>query len=176
MVSFRVRAQSLGEVAAQLQGVIGVFDANVEQAASVVDSVVNSSWVGEDADKFAEYWEHWNAAAIIVRTSLTTLAVQLSTAEGSYTATESGLSGGFAGRRQSEGAAVAGSASVASRVSGGRERALEDRVEQREAELISTGGTGQFVAGGTIAGRAQNQGGGPAEAEASDDSEGEADV
>lgn len=176
MVTFRVRAQSLGEVAAQLQGVIAVFDGNVEQAASVVDSVVGASWQGEDAEKFAEYWEQWNAAAIVVRTSLTTLAMQLTTAEASYTTTESGLSGGFAGRRQSEGGAVAGSASVASRVSGGRERAEEYAEAREEAELVSTGSTGQFIAGGSIAGRANNQGGAKAKAEASEFTEGETDV
>ena len=163
MVQFRVRASSLGEVAAQLQGVIGVFDGNVEQVASVVSSVANSSWKGEDADKFVEAWEAWNASAITVRTSLTTLMMQLNAAEGSYTSTESGLSGGFSGRRQAQGGVLAGSSAVAGRVSGGRRQAELREEGGVEAELVSTGSTEQFVGGGFIGARLQSSGAGPSD-------------
>lgn len=159
MVQFRVRAQSLGEVAAQLQGVIAVFDSHVEQAASAVSNVVDATWVGEDADKFAEQWEVWSASALTLRASLTSLAVQLGTAEGSYTSNESGLQSGFAGRRQGNQGIVTGAASVSTSVAGGRRYAAEFEQARGEAQVASSGSGGSFIAGGSIAARAaQSQG------------------
>jgi uncharacterized protein YukE len=123
MVQFRVRAASLGEVAAQLQTVVGVFDANVASVRSTVAGTVGVSWVGEDADAFAEGWAAWEAQAALVRTALTALAGQLTAAEGSYTANETGLTGGFGSRRQSNAGAVDDTQAVAASVLVGQERA-----------------------------------------------------
>ena len=180
MVQFRVRAQSLGEVAAQLQGVIAVLDSHVAQAASVVSGVVDASWVGEDADKFAEQWEVWNASALTLRASLTTLAVQLGSAEASYTSNESGLQSGFSGRRQVNQGVVSGVAGVSTNVAGGRRYAAEVKEARGEAQLESSGSGGSFIAGGSIAARAaqsqgDNKGSNDTAAAAAQQAEGETD-
>lgn len=97
MVEFRVRAQSLGEVAAQLQSVVTTFDAQVAEAASVVSSVSGASWQGDDADTFVEAWTEWQAGAVVVRAALTSLATKLVSAQSGYLGTEGGLSGRFGG-------------------------------------------------------------------------------
>lgn len=97
MVEFRVRAQSLGEVAAQLQSVVTTFDAQVAEAASVVSSVSGASWQGDDADTFLEAWTEWQAGAVVVRAALTSLATKLVSAQSGYLGTEGGLSGRFGG-------------------------------------------------------------------------------
>lgn len=100
MSTFRVRASSLGEVSAQLQSVIAVFDGHVAEVSAKVNSVSGVSWEGEDQQAFAERWSQWQQTADLVRMSLTTLSMQLVAAEGAYTQTESGLQSGFAQRRQ----------------------------------------------------------------------------
>lgn len=100
MSTFRVRASSLGEVSAQLQSVIAVFDGHVAEVSSKVHAVSGVSWEGEDQQAFAERFAQWQQTADLVRTSLTTLAMQLVSAEGAYTQTESGIQSGFAQRRQ----------------------------------------------------------------------------
>lgn len=106
MSAFRVRASSLGEVAAQLQSAIAVFDGHVSSVTSQVAAVSGATWVGDDQESFQTKWEHWQQTADLVRMSLTTLAGQLVAAEGSYTTTESGVQSGLAQRRQANQAVV----------------------------------------------------------------------
>ncbi|WP_207454269.1 WXG100 family type VII secretion target [Herbiconiux sp. SYSU D00978] len=146
MVQFRVRAASLGEVAAQLQTVVGVFDGNVASVRSAVAGTVNASWIGEDADRFAEEWAAWEAQAALVRAALTGLAAQLTAAEGSYTSTETGLSGGFASRRSANGGAVDSTAAVAASVLVGQGRA--DSITPPQLVGISGGAAISRTGGG----------------------------
>jgi len=97
VVEFRVRAQSLGEVAAQLQGVVTTFDAQVAEAAGAVSSVAGASWQGDDAEEFTRAWTEWQAGAVVVRAALTSLASKLVSAQSGYLGTEGGLSGRFGG-------------------------------------------------------------------------------
>lgn len=106
MSTFRVRASSLGEVSAQLQSAIAVFDGHVSSVTSQVAAVSGATWVGDDQESFQAKWEHWQQTADLVRMSLTTLATQLVAAEGSYTTTESGVQSGFTQRRQANQAVV----------------------------------------------------------------------
>ncbi len=102
MVQFRVRASSLGEVAAHLQTAVAVFDGHMASTQSVVSSVVGASWEGADADAFTEQWQALRAQSDLVRLALTTLAGQLVAAEGGYTSTESGLVNAGARTRQND--------------------------------------------------------------------------
>jgi len=95
MVQYRVRTESLGEVANLLQSVVSTFDAHVAETNSVVRSVVDSSWEGEDATLFDTNWQEFQASATALRTVLASLATRLQAAEGGYGTTETGLSGGF---------------------------------------------------------------------------------
>jgi WXG100 family type VII secretion target len=153
MVSFRVRATSLGEVAANLQTVVAVFDAACNQANSSVRGVVNASWQGEDADNFDQQWTQWNATALTVRTSLVALAAQLTAAEGSYTTTESGLGSGFIQRRQANQASVDASERVSDSVEEGQDRA--DASESRR--LAGAGGGFATVAKGGGSGQGESR-------------------
>lgn len=102
MVQFRVRATSLGEVAAHLQTAVAVFDGHMASTESVVSSVVGASWEGADADAFTEQWQALRAQSDLVRLALTALAGQLVAAEGGYTSTESGLVNAGARTRQND--------------------------------------------------------------------------
>ena len=137
MVSFRVRAESLGEVASHLQTVIAVFDAAAAQANTSVNGVVNASWQGEDADYFAEQWVSWNATALTVRTALTSLASQLVAAEASYTTNESGLTGGFVQRRQANQQAVTDGELVSDRIETGQELASAREVKAAKSGSVA---------------------------------------
>jgi len=95
MVQYRVRTESLGEVANLLQSVVSTFDAHVAETNSVVRSVVDSSWEGEDATLFDTNWQEFQASATALRSVLASLATRLQAAEGGYGTTETGLSGGF---------------------------------------------------------------------------------
>jgi WXG100 family type VII secretion target len=95
MVQYRVRTESLGEVANLLQSVVSTFDAHVSETDSVVRSVVDSSWEGEDATLFDTNWQEFQASAVALRAVLSSLAGRLQAAEGGYGSTETGLSGGF---------------------------------------------------------------------------------
>jgi len=95
MVQYRVRTESLGEVANLLQSVVSTFDAHVAETNSVVRSVVDSSWEGEDATLFDTHWQEFQASATALRSVLASLATRLQAAEGGYGTTETGLSGGF---------------------------------------------------------------------------------
>ncbi len=153
MVMFRVRASSLGEVAAQLQTVVAVFDAHVATADGTVKGIVNASWKGEDADKFETDWSTWMEQATLVRTALTTLASQLTSGEASYVANESGLQGGMISRRQANQGAVDHTSLVYQSVEIGQDRA--DSIESRQRASA-----GAFAA---AVGRGGGQQGGAAE-------------
>lgn len=123
MTTFRVRASSLGEVSAQLQSVIAVFDGHVAAVSATVNSVSGVSWQGEDQEAFAERFAQWQQTADLVRMSLSTLSMQLVAAEGAYTQNESGLQGRFAQRRQENTPMVETVADVDEAVDTGLERA-----------------------------------------------------
>jgi uncharacterized protein YukE len=95
MVQFRVRAESLGEVAGLLQTVIATFDAHVAETDAAVTSVAGKSWKGDDSEMLEQIWTSWQASATGVRQTLEGLAIALRSAEGGYNTTESGLTGAF---------------------------------------------------------------------------------
>ena len=150
MSTFRVRASSLGEVSAQLQSVIAVFDGHVAEVSAKVNSVSGVSWEGEDQQAFAERWSQWQQTADLVRMSLTTLSMQLVAAEGAYTQTESGLQSGFAQRRQEHTALVDTVEEVDEAVDTGLERA---RTSVKDAPVAAA------MAGGVSARSGQGRGG-----------------
>lgn len=143
MSTFRVRASSLGEVSAQLQGVIAVFDGHVASVAAKVNAVSGVSWEGDDQRAFAERFSQWQQTADLVRLSLTTLSMQLAAAEGGYTQTESSIQGGFAQRRQENTTVVKTVEEVDEAVDTGLERA-RTRVKAE---------TGKASAGGAVTAR-----------------------
>lgn len=102
MPTFRVRTTRLGEVSAQLQGLLAVFDGNVASVSAKVSAVSGISWEGDDQKEFAESFAAWQVAADAVRLSLTSLSMQLAIAEGSYNQNESGVRVGMIQRRQSQ--------------------------------------------------------------------------
>ena len=150
MSTFRVRASSLGEVSAQLQGVIAVFDGHVAEVSSKVHAVSGVSWEGADQRAFDERFRQWQQTADAVRLSLTTLAGQLVAAEGSYEQTESGIRGGFSQRRQENTALVATVEEVDEAVDTGLERA---RTSVKDAPVAAA------MAGGVSARSGQGRGG-----------------
>lgn len=141
MSTFRVRASSLGEVAAQLQSVVAVFDAHVADVSGKVSAVSGASWVGEDQEAFHEKWTHWQQTADAVRLSLTSLAGQLVAAEGAYSATESRTQTGFAQRRQANTEVVATVEEVDESVDTGLDRARTGA----ESVAASTTGAGMTM-------------------------------
>ncbi|SIN92978.1 WXG100 family type VII secretion target [Agromyces cerinus] len=128
MVYFKVRADSLSEVAALIGNVIVAFDANLAAVDGTVTRTVDATWVGEDADKFGENWATFVALSGQVRLALTGLQQGLISADGSYTRTESGVGGSFKGGRQGLVAVKNASGGLSSRVSSGEEKA-EDMAE-----------------------------------------------
>ena len=155
MSTFRVRASSLGEVSAQLQGVIAVFDGHVADVSSKVHAVSGVSWEGADQRAFDERFRQWQQTADMVRLSLTTLAAQLVAAEGSYEQTEGSIQGRFAQRRQENTTLVETVEEVDEAVDTGLERART----QVKTETASAS------AGGAVTARSgQGQSGGSAEA------------
>jgi uncharacterized protein YukE len=150
MVMFRVRPSSLGEVAANLQAVIGVFDSSVAQVNGQVNGVVNASWVGPDADTFKIAFDAWNEQAVLVRTALATLSSQLVGAEGGYTSNESQLVGQSARAAQANRPLAAYIGQLDDKIEAGEELA-----EEQDATIF---GTDQFAA--VMARGGQGQGGG----------------
>lgn len=142
MSTFRVRASSLGEVSAQLQSVIAVFDGHVAEVSAQVNAVSGVSWEGEDQQAFQTRWEQWQETADLVRMSLTTLSMQLLAAEGSYTQTESGIQRGFLQRKQENRTVVDNVEDVDEAVDTGLERSRT----QATAETGSATGGGAFTA------------------------------
>lgn len=159
MSTFRVRASSLGEVAAQLQSAIAVFDGHVSSVSSNVAAVSGATWVGDDQESFQTKWEHWQQTADLVRMSLTTLSAQLVAAEGSYTTTESGVQSGFTQRRQANQALVDIVEDVDESVDTGLDRARTS--DEKTPAVAGAGGmtmrTGQSQQAGPS--RAQQAGG-----------------
>lgn len=155
MVQYRVRANSLGEVSTLLDTVVATFDSNLAEANATVSSVAGSTWQGADADKFVELWGQWQDGALMVRAALTGLSSQLRMAESGYISTEVGLSGGFAGRRQSTMSTAGSASAMAQRVAANRQGAEEREEAEADAELQSAG-YASFVTGGSIAARQSN--------------------
>jgi WXG100 family type VII secretion target len=91
MVQFRVRAESLEEVARLMQAVITTFDAHVGAVDAKVNSVVDASWRGADADTFRQGWQQFDAASAEVRTALTGLSLALQNAAMAYNTTEGAI-------------------------------------------------------------------------------------
>lgn len=102
MTTFRVRALALGEVSANLQTVLTVFDGNVAEFSRVVSTVSGVSWEGEDQQKFVELFEQWKLSADGVRVALTQLAAQLAAAEQAYTQTETSMRSALVSGRQAQ--------------------------------------------------------------------------
>jgi WXG100 family type VII secretion target len=150
MSTFRVRASSLGEVAAQLQGVIAVFDGQVSALSAKVAAVSGATWQGDDQEAFSEKWASWQQTSEMVRLSLTALAAQLVAGEGAYTTTESSIQSGFVQRRQANNVVVDAVEDVDEAVDTGLERARTG--EQREQGVAAFAGapmrTGQGAARG----------------------------
>ncbi|MBF0817014.1 WXG100 family type VII secretion target [Microbacterium paludicola] len=90
MVQFRVRAESLSEVAGHLGSVIATFDGNLAAVESQVSGVL-PTWKGDDQESFQENWKTFVAMADAVRMSLVALQGGLLAASGSYDATEAGV-------------------------------------------------------------------------------------
>ena len=135
MSTFRVRASSLGEVAAQLQSAVAVFDGHVSSVTSKVASVSGATWAGDDQTAFQAKWEHWQQTADLVRMSLTTLAAQLVAAEGSYTTTESSVQSSLVQRRQANEAVVEQVEEVDEAVDTGLDRARTAREDAPAVQL-----------------------------------------
>jgi len=133
MSTFRVRASSLGEVSAQLNSVLAVFDAQVAEVSSVASGVVGASWLGEDSDAFQESWTQWQQTTVVVRSALTALSVALAAADGAYTTTESSINSDLVRRRQADRDMAEGAEEVLESVEAG-----QDAV--RSTQTATTGG------------------------------------
>ncbi|UOE42649.1 WXG100 family type VII secretion target [Agromyces larvae] len=161
MVTFRVRADRLSEVAALIGTVVATFDSNLAQVDSAVSRAVDVTWVGEDADKFGQNWAAFQTLAGQVRLALTGLQHGLMAADTTYTATESGIGKGFKQREQAVGAVRGNTGGLGRRVAAGEEKAEDmaeffgrdyagdDEVEQFGGGAIGhRPGTGQATGGG----------------------------
>ncbi|QEO15128.1 hypothetical protein FLP10_12425 [Agromyces intestinalis] len=161
MVTFRVRADRLSEVASLIGTVVATFDSNLAQVDSAVSRAVDVTWVGEDADKFGENWAAFQTLAAQVRLALTQLQHGLMAADTTYTATESGIGKGFQQGSQSVMAVRGNTGGLGRRVAAGEERAEDmaeffgrdyagdDEVEQFGGGAIGyRPGTGQATGGG----------------------------
>lgn len=173
MVYFKVRADSLSEVAALIGNVIVAFDANVAAVDSTVARTVDATWVGEDADKFGENWATFVALSGQVRLALTGLQQGLISADGSYTRTESGVGGSFKGGRQGLVAVKNASGGLGSRVASGEEKA-EDMAEFFGRDYAGDNEVEQFGGGmlgpRTSGGQATGGGSGDTDGDGDDDS------
>ncbi|MGO2660665.1 WXG100 family type VII secretion target [Mycetocola reblochoni] len=152
MVEFKVRVESLADVASLLDGACTVFDTNVTSVDETVSRVVSSGWNGDDSDAFQASWTDWKAQAAALRATLSALSGQLVAASGQYTSTDSGLGGGFVQERGSVGTVSQGiSGGVGRRVSAGlvaSERPEGDELDEEQRPAASTGLlTGPGVAG-----------------------------
>ncbi|MGW9112070.1 WXG100 family type VII secretion target [Microbacterium sp. NPDC055683] len=90
MVQFRVRAESLAEVAGLLGSVIATFDGHVSGADAQVQNALQN-WKGADADSFQQNWTRFVALSEQVRLALTGLQGGLVAAGAGYDTTEAGL-------------------------------------------------------------------------------------
>ncbi|WP_350349138.1 WXG100 family type VII secretion target [Agromyces sp. G08B096] len=176
MVYFKVRADSLSEVAALIGNVIVTFDSNLASADGVVGRVAGTTWVGEDAEKFGENWASFMTMASQVRLALTALQQGLIAADGTYTRTETSLRGSF--RQGSQGLVTvrSSSAGLGKRVSSGEEKA-EDMAEFFGRDYAGDDEVEQFGGGmlgrRTAAGQATGGGSGDSDGDGDDDSIGQ---
>lgn len=176
MVYFKVRADSLSEVAALIGNVIVTFDSNLASADSVVSRMAGTSWVGEDAEKFGENWDSFLTMASQVRLALTALQQGLVAADGTYTRTETSLGGSF--RQGSQGLVTVrnASAGLGKRVASGEEKA-EDMAEFFGRDYAGDDEVEQFGGGvlgpRTATGQATGGGKGDTDGDGDDDSIGE---
>lgn len=162
MVSFRVRASSLSEVASLLGTVVATFDANLAAVDAHVNRTVDVSWRGEDAEVFAQGWSTFLATSAAVRQSLVALQSGLIAADGSYTQTEAGIQRGFAGRVGVVRNVGAASSSVGSRVDTGEQRA--DAISEFFGRDGDERSGAAFVGGGGVrASSGQRTGAAPAD-------------
>lgn len=170
MVSFKVRAAALSEVAALLGTVLSTFDTNLSTVDAQVKGTVDVTWRGEDADSFNEGWATFMSTAGFVRQSLAALQAGLIAADGSYTTNESSTQRSFTGRAPSVGAIRANSGQLGSKVQRGEDRA-EDMAEFYGRDYAGDDEAERF--GGVIGrpGAAQQTKGGPAD----NDSDGDGD-
>jgi len=90
MVQFRVRAESLTEVAALLGNVVATFDGNVSAVNSQVQNTLNG-WKGDDAESFRANWQTFMSLSESVRLALTGLQGGLVSAAAGYDTTEGGV-------------------------------------------------------------------------------------
>jgi len=161
MVYFKVRADSLSEVAALIGNVVATFDSNLASADGVVTRMAGTSWVGEDAEKFGENWDTFMTLAGQVRLALTGLQHGLIAADNSYTRTESGVGGSFRGQRQGLVAVKNATGGLGKRVASGEEKAEDmaeffgrdyagdDEVEQFGGGMLGPRKGGQVTGGGS---------------------------
>ncbi|WP_394552988.1 WXG100 family type VII secretion target [Agromyces sp. MMS24-JH15] len=162
MVSFKVRADRLSEVASLIGTAVATFDSHLAEVDRAVGRTVNATWVGEDADKFDENWATFQQIAGQVRLALTQLQHGLVAADTTYTSTEAGIGKGFAQGSQGFVSVRSNVGGLGKRVAGGEERA-EDMAEffgrdyagDAEVEHFGGGalgvraGTGQATGGGS---------------------------
>lgn len=158
MVQFRVRAESLSEVAGHLGSVIATFDGNLAAVESQVNGVL-PNWEGDDQESFAENWKAFVAMSDAVRMSLVALQNGLISASGGYDATELGLGRSMNQGRPGVVALRKGTAANSAIVATGEERA-EDMAEffgrdyagDREKEQFGAGAVrgrdGRYYGGG----------------------------
>ena len=91
MVEFKVRADSLEDVAKLLQMVIASFDLHMSHVENRVHQVAGTSWRGDDAETFLEGWRVFEGASVDVRAALEGLAGSLRAAASTYNLTEAGI-------------------------------------------------------------------------------------
>lgn len=161
MVSFRVRASSLSEVASLLGTVIATFDANLSAVDSHVSRTVDVSWQGEDAESFGEGWATFVTTAAAVRQSLVALQTGLVAADGSYTQSESGIQRSFTGRIASVRGVGQAGRTVGARVDTGEERA--ELIEDFFGRDDDSGSAAFVGGGGARASSGQRAGSAPAD-------------
>lgn len=168
MVSFKVRAAALSEVAALLGTVLSTFDTNLSTVDAQVKGTVDVTWRGEDAESFAEGWATFMSTAGFVRQSLAALQAGLIAADGSYTTNESSTQRSFTGRVQSVAAIKANSGSLGAKVQRGEDRA-EDMAEFFGRDYAGDDEVEQF--GGVLGrpGAGQQSKGGPADTDTDGD-------
>jgi WXG100 family type VII secretion target len=160
MVYFKVRADSLSDVAGRIGTVIATFDANLAGVSSTVTSMAQTTWRGLDADKFAEQWANFETQAAMVRQALSTLQMKLIAADGTYTRTETGVKTSFNGAAPTVAAVRKASSPLSKRVASGEEKAEDmaeffgrdyagdDEVEQFGGGMVGRRGGGQATGGG----------------------------
>jgi WXG100 family type VII secretion target len=153
MAQYRVRTETLGQVAQTLQSVVTTFESQVGSTNSHVQSVVDVLWKGEDAATFQKSWTDFQAGSAALAATLRDLAERLRQAGVSYEFNETGLSGNFLENKQvvpvrriegTEGttstpdAPVGGNVAVAGGVTGGNGNADESRRTRRVAAVDAT--------------------------------------